>query len=369
MKRRFIFCIISVVLLFALMPSFSAGAAGKIQKITVLGDSISSGYGLDENEKTYGAWLGEYFGADVENYAVTGQTTYELLELLDMEDAIADSLGRADLICISVGGNDVMEIFFKDLKAIRDSISLDSVKKNGGFSFTPESIQNIILSLSSEMGPASAEAGKNIGEISRKIAEINPRAEVVFQTVYNPFETDEQSLQQYFTPLHSFTSIYLSAINNAVKNVENAWIADINKKFSGYCTKLTNINSMDIHPNSLGHQVIAEEIVQLLRTPGEYSVFSSISADTELPAELINEVQQLEQGEFRPEPKAAPVTEPQPTKAVIEEITAAKEVKTEKTETDNDKKISIVWLIAGVILILTVTTVYIILKRKRKDNI
>ena len=37
--------------------------AGEIESITVLGDSISSGYGLNDGERSYGSYLGEYFGA------------------------------------------------------------------------------------------------------------------------------------------------------------------------------------------------------------------------------------------------------------------------------------------------------------------
>ena len=63
--------------------------AGEIESITVLGDSISSGYGLNDGERSYGSYLGEYFGAEVENFAADGKTTSQLLELLEGDGAVS----------------------------------------------------------------------------------------------------------------------------------------------------------------------------------------------------------------------------------------------------------------------------------------
>lgn len=230
--------------------------AGEIESITVLGDSISSGYGLNDGERSYGSYLGEYFGAEVENFAADGKTTSQLLELLEGDGAVSQSVGKSDLICISIGGNDVMDVFYDDLIGIAGSFSAPS--GNGGFGFSPEAIQELILSFSSSLGPAAAQAGENIRKIALRIEEINPDARLIFQTVYNPFETDDEKMKPVYSPLYTFTSIYLGTINSSIRNGSGMEYADIQNKFRGGCTLYTNIKNMDIHPNKIGHLLIAE---------------------------------------------------------------------------------------------------------------
>ena len=86
----------------------------KISNIVLLGDSITYGYGLSEDEQSYGDILGEYYGAEVTNYAQNGLTTEGLLEKLERED-IQSTVGECDMVCISIGGNDLLHIFLDAL--------------------------------------------------------------------------------------------------------------------------------------------------------------------------------------------------------------------------------------------------------------
>lgn len=359
-----ILCVLTVV-----SAGFSDVSAEDISRITILGDSISSGYGLSENDKNYGVWLGDYFCAEVRNFAAVGETTSQLMDIIETDSEVVESLENADLICVSIGGNDILDIFYEDLKGIADGFS---VSQNGNFSVSPESIEKLILSFSSSLGPASAEAGKNIGEISDRITEINPEARLVFQTVYNPFETDDESMKSLYTPLYTFTSIYLSAINNAVKNNDKIAFADIQNKFRGNCPQFTNIAQMDIHPNRIGHLIIAEEIVQQLKIPGESMIFSRelgamVPEPSEIiPEELIYEIEMLAQGEFRKEENVSEEKETQP-----EEETSAE---TQTTETEpaeeniNEKNHSVGGITAVIAAVLLVVIVVILIKIKKNNR-
>ena len=349
--------------------------AGEIESITVLGDSISSGYGLNDGERSYGSYLGEYFGAEVENFAADGKTTSQLLELLEGDGAVSQSVGKSDLICISIGGNDVMDVFYDDLIGIAGSFSAPS--GNGGFGFSPEAIQELILSFSSSLGPAAAQAGENIRKIALRIEEINPDARLIFQTVYNPFETDDEKMKPVYSPLYTFTSIYLGTINSSIRNGSGMEYADIQNKFRGGCTLYTNIKNMDIHPNKIGHLLIAEEIVQQLRLSGENGIFireleSMISTD-KIPEELRSEIERLSLGQFRVNETEDVFARPEITQEASAEAQTdeTKNIETQtavkKAEKIPDKAymtiLPIVGLAAAVIILAAV-----LVKRKKKDK-
>lgn len=145
--------------------------------------------------------------------------------------------------------------------------------------------------------------------------------------------------------------------------------ADIQNKFRGGCTLYTNIKNMDIHPNKIGHLLIAEEIVQQLRLSGENGIFireleSMISTD-KIPEELRSEIERLSLGQFRAGPEitqeASAEAQTDETKN-IETQTAVK-----KAEKIPDKAymtiLPIVGLAAAVIILAAV-----LVKRKKKDK-
>lgn len=306
-----VFCVIVVFSVF----QFNV-CAEEINTITVLGDSIAEGYALEEGDKNYGVWLGDYFDAKVENYASAGKTTQELIDMIDNDKSVRESVKDAELICVSIGANDILELFFDDLVNMAQSYNESA---DGELNIPSEAVENIITSIATSIGPASANAGKNIDVIIDKLKAINPGARLVFQTVYNPFETNNETLKPLFSPLYAFASIYLSSVNNAIRNNTYIENADIREKFKGYCSMYTNIDSLDIHPNRLGHIVIAEEIVQTLKIPGKTDIFTYNIEDVigdspwDLPHDLREEIKELSNGIFRKE-------EP-PTEAYTEIVT------------------------------------------------
>lgn len=324
--------------------------AGEIGHITILGDSISSGFALDKSDKNYGEWLGEFYGADVENFAVTGYTTQNVLDNLEEEEVIS-SVERSDLVCVSVGANDVMDAVFNDLR----SISSDTDSQT-------EQMRAAIEAAAEQMRKAADTASENISVISGKLYEINPDAELVFQTVYIPFETEVSEYQGLLSMLSMFSGIYLAPINAAVRADERIVHADIQKKFRGMCPEFTNISRFDIHPNRLGHLMIAEEIVQIVGKNGEFSViadgFDALVEDVSAIDEALTlEIKSLGEGEFRPEPAEA-------------ETEAVTEPETERAESEIvEKKNYTLWLAAGGAgAVIAATAVILIIKKVRKNR-
>ncbi|MFR0880259.1 MAG: SGNH/GDSL hydrolase family protein [Oscillospiraceae bacterium] len=354
--------------------SVSAEETASPENITILGDSISTGYGLDENELSYGDYLRNYFNAELDNFAVNGRQTSELISQLEEDSITVSSVANADIVCVSIGGNDVLHIF-ED--AVYELGGITQSPQSGSFQLSPEFIQQFLMKYSSGFGPAAAQAAQNLETISGKIAEINPEAEIVFQTIYNPFESDDETINNILKPLKTYTSLYLGTINNAVRE-QNVSVADIAKKFSENAWLYTNIGEFDIHPNNVGHMLIAEEIVQMLKLPGNYSVFDeqslNLSEDTmnQLPENVTAEIKNLSEGNFRTESEIEVSAETERAIETTESATESTENKQKETTSESEKN-SVKNKTAGILFkaglcIIVISLILKIYARKRKDK-
>ena len=110
MKKIVSAVIAAAVTVSAALPIPSViSAADDIKNIVVLGDSLSSGYGLSESEHSYGEIVGNYYGANTDNFAKSGDETGDLISKLEAPtDEMSASLKAADCIVISIGGNDII---------------------------------------------------------------------------------------------------------------------------------------------------------------------------------------------------------------------------------------------------------------------
>lgn len=107
----------SAVILFVLIVFSACGrnesVSGKITSfppygervVTAIGDSIAAGYGLDSQEDNYLTLFSDNIGAVLNNDAVSGYDSGEVLKSLSDEKTAAD-IKNADAIVVSVGGND-----------------------------------------------------------------------------------------------------------------------------------------------------------------------------------------------------------------------------------------------------------------------
>lgn len=362
----------AAVTAFAVLACMQSVSAETAENITVLGDSISTGYGLDDDELSYCGYLQEYFDADLDNFAKDGRQTAELIEQLENDADVRSSVEQADLICVSIGGNDVLQIFLDSLSELKNAGGNNSEEQ---FVFSQEFVQGFIMKYASAFGPAAAQAGENIAEIRKKISELNPEAPIIMQTVYNPFETDNEKLNSIMKPLKTFTAMYLGVINNAVRQQPTV-IADIHKKFSENSWLYTNIKEFDIHPNYVGHMLIAEEIIQTLEKPGNGEVFKTqlenIPEDylSAIPEDITGEIIRLADGEFRTETADAfsAENETNPTEVTSE---ASKKQSSEaeninKTEQKKKIRLSSVLLFAGIILISAAVLLKVYSKIKKR---
>lgn len=243
-------------------------------RMIFLGDSIPAGYGLDgytdsDNyncesysnilKAQYETELSEICTHEMQNFAVSGATSDDLLKLLD-SGKLDSALESSDAVVISIGGNDMLHIMFgllSDLgmSAENRTIDLENIDIFGA------AVQ--LLSMDSDIDEALAGFEANIQTISQKLND-KTDGTVYVQTLYNPLETFTD-----FQILVDFSEEKINKYNEIVRNnAQNYTVIDVASEFEGKCGELTRIKTLDIHPNEEGHKLIAEIIDKSFRNTG-----------------------------------------------------------------------------------------------------
>lgn len=263
-------------------------------RMIFLGDSIAAGYGLDGYTLTdnyscpdsyanilkskYTADLAEICDHEMQNFAVSGATSADLIKLLE-SGKLDSALAETDAVVVSIGGNDLLG----HIMPIVSSLGI-----------TPESTEiNIsdidIFSLLSQLDTLEEDVADSLSgfEVNlKKIASIlNDKTDgnVYFQTLYNPLETfgDIQMVVD-------FSEKSLTEFNRIIKDnsADSYKIIDIAQKFDNKCDSLTRIGEFDIHPNEAGHRVIADAVDKAL-TAETYIYETQVYGEPHLTIEAI----------------------------------------------------------------------------------
>lgn len=243
----------SAVILFVLIVFSACGrhesVSGKITSfppygervVTAIGDSIAAGYGLDSQEDNYLTLFSDNIGAVLNNDAVSGYDSGEVLKSLSDEKTAAD-IKNADAIVVSVGGND----FFH-----RKDIMIDALKNAllHGEGFFPEEVTNIY-----------DEYEKNLSRIIDEIKNMNPDAYIIVQTVYNPFL--KQTLNFSYINVGKTANRYVTRLNDSIKNVcktkNRVFVFDVAPEMNEDAENFYGTDEkLDIHPTKHGHATLA----------------------------------------------------------------------------------------------------------------
>jgi len=247
-------------------------------EMLILGDSISTGYGLEGSlykNTGYANLTAEALGLPAENFvnkAVNGDTSSDLLKLLPH---ISEKIENAELIVFSIGGNDVIHPMMNkliDLIPFGDALS----KENLG-NMSLRTLMNILDSaqklLDNELIASLLENESvlsyfdsliegyktNLDLILSYIYGVNPETTVIVQTLYNP--TDDVTA---FAAVQGLMNYVISGINDATAAVTEKYgskILDVYGAFAGKGSIYTRMLDADIHPNEEGHAKIAELLI------------------------------------------------------------------------------------------------------------
>ena len=225
---------ITAVLLCFLCVGFSVTAYAQEGKeplnYVVLGDSISRVSGVTNHDKAcFGRIIADTNGYHYVNYGVDGLESSGLLRLLQRKDVMND-IAKADIISISIGGNNYLNSLVTLLL--------------GGALINRDSAYDRVLKAFYE----------DFCDIISTIREMNPDTVIIVQTLYNP----STGL------LRSFAGTAVGKLNECFyrydsENPGMITIADVATALDGHaqCFEL-------IHPTAQGNVEIAQVLLRVL---------------------------------------------------------------------------------------------------------
>ncbi|MCD7980869.1 MAG: InlB B-repeat-containing protein [Clostridiales bacterium] len=289
-KKRILSLLLAVALCIGMIPFSAASrnnaAAAETFNYLALGDSITTGYGLtDPDTEGFVALLAAEIGADAtDNEGQKGMTTETLAEVLtSLEQSSAQyaAIQSADVITITIGGNDLMTSFYgfiaemynkayspatelkaDDVKAIFSSPTSYQTEFQALLALMISNDYSETLKLSSAFQNEVASYVANIHAIAEKIHNINSDAVIVVANQYNPYQWLGATYSNIINLFDTGVSYYneeLSSNDYTVADVYSAFAASGN-------TALTNADAstlnLDFHPNAAGHEVIADVMEQ-----------------------------------------------------------------------------------------------------------
>jgi lysophospholipase L1-like esterase len=243
-------------------------------KMVFLGDSIAAGYGLEGytdtdnyNCRSYSNILKEKYETELKdecghtmiNKAVSGATSEDLIELIQSGDLDSD-LRDSDAVVISIGGNDLLGILFK----VMENMGVTDVGSFDADNFDLKEAAASLLTMNGDIDKALKQFDANIKIIAE---ELDKRTDgtVYVQTLYDPLE--------YFNNISMVTDLSsdkIGKLNSIISDNASSGYTVINvaDDFKGKAGELTNISSLDIHPNAEGHVAIAKAVDEAFRETG-----------------------------------------------------------------------------------------------------
>ena len=204
--------------------------------LVALGDSVPYGYSpFSDNKRpakyAYPYLIGDKADVKVQNLAVPGWQTDDLLAALQSNKKFRKAVKRADYVTVQIGGNDFLEI----LRAAQ-------AESKGNQKKFHKLLQYKL---------SKTDAFYNLSEIVKEIRSLT-KAQIVVYNLYNPFQVND--------PLHLAADTYLPQLNAMYEDIADSHkrvsIADaywaIGDKQAKYIYK------GDIHPTKAGHAALAK---------------------------------------------------------------------------------------------------------------
>lgn len=290
MKKKWIACFAAaLVCVNSSAIAVSAKEVDKNYNILALGDSITAGVGVNDYSESYVSILSEYLENPIDNRAESGMKSGELLSMVQSDSSVRDSIQNAEVILVSIGANDIMSPILETEIVQETDADGNPTKVFKVLNFNnPEEMLNSLdaktrvkfqREITKAMPVAVATANENITAIAEEIKSLNSDADLIFQTVYDPLSItndtttlSENAISKINIMSSSMVYQYLNGsgengtlipigLNSNIKDNENIQTVDIYENLLCNAWYYTNLKDMDVHPNAIGHMVIAASIV------------------------------------------------------------------------------------------------------------
>lgn len=223
----------------------------EIIRMSAIGDSLTEGIGDTTSSGGYVPLLqrdlSDEYPVDVfqaENYGKSGDRSDQVLKRLKKNEDMRESVKNANIILLTVGGNDLMQAL---QPKIFGKVTLDKMEK-------PKKTYD-----------------ERLGKLYSEIRGLNPSAPIYQLGIYNPFYLTFSNI----TELQEIVDFWNDSSKAFVDAQENAYFVPINdviyqgldhgdqeSEYFDNLSKESTLNDLisledTFHPNNLGYQVIA----------------------------------------------------------------------------------------------------------------
>lgn len=207
--------------------------------IVALGDSLTRGMGDATGLGYVGRLKNKLSGAEevpvrlLNNLAVNGYRTDDLLADLD-KPSVKDAVKRADLVLLTIGGNDLFRF-------LREEEGADAEELTG-----------------EQMLAAIPEPSERLGQIMAALSEIRPEATIVYAGLYNPFSDLDQSRRMSVA-----VADWNARANRLAYGHPNLLFVPMADLFERHPDRY--LYTDHFHPNGEGYERMAERIFAALK--------------------------------------------------------------------------------------------------------
>ena len=244
------------------------GSAEKM-KVVALGDSLAKGTGDNTGQgfvkRTVAGLSSHHSKAElIGNMGINGQTTVELQARL-AEEGVRYALRQANVILLSIGGNDLFKGSDILMNSKSDQAGVSSAPSSAGTpSGKKNSAKNSSSSANEELSPESLmaaipNASARLKKILEAITEINPNAQIYYVGLYNPF----MDIPDLLVPGNEAVTKWNNAAMDITNHHSNMTVVPTFDLFNRHLDKY--LSTDHFHPNSDGYQRISERIIQAVR--------------------------------------------------------------------------------------------------------
>ncbi|MDU6525025.1 MAG: SGNH/GDSL hydrolase family protein [Enterococcus sp.] len=222
--------------------------------LVAVGDSLTEGVGDETKRGGYVPLVAdslqqnyELSSVEKDNYGVSGERSDQILKRVKKDSDLRNSLASADLITMTVGGNDLFQAFQKNLTAKNAKQFDRPIKKYGEY----------------------------VEDILTEMRELNPKAPIYVVGIYNPYYLNFPDIKAMQTVVDNWNketeSITKKNSNSFFVPVNDLLYKGIATEKSSETTETTDSSSSEVknnvlydednfHPNNLGYQLMATAI-------------------------------------------------------------------------------------------------------------
>lgn len=213
-----------------------------------IGDSLTEGVGDLTGQGGFVPLLAQslintyQYDVQVSNYGVSGNTSRQILKRMVEDKAVKDSLSKADLVTITVGGNDLRQALMKQM----GTVTLPSLKK------------------------PLQDYERHLMDMIETATSYKAELPIYIIGIYNPFylhfpeiEALQTIVQQWNATTERIASTYSNVYFVPINEVMSKGLVEEEQSLAGEAPANNVLFEKDqFHPNNIGYDLIKQAVME-----------------------------------------------------------------------------------------------------------